>query len=625
MRTPETLTAMQRAARLREQAVGGDWAQTSHATAEAPQVTTKPSSLDKARASLMSSLSERPSASASLDPRAEVEGSISILSIDDIEYYDHNPRVGANPKYDEIRASVKADNITNILTVTRRPGGVKYFPYGGGNTRLRIAKELHAQGDRRFAQLRVVVKAWRSEFDVIAAHLVENENRGDTSFWEKALGVSTFKQEYEREYSGHSLIGTELNRELAKRGMNFGVKMIQNFLFSVEYLAPVGPWLRTHDVNTVLRPKLAEYLEVTGRFDKIEEAGRLVRDYLEDTASGLKGLIERNALRDASEHVAVELDAQRVVQDMAKALSSLVGADLDRFVFLSTALAADPRLQAKDLQTLQPQRAALGAATRSTPLPGHPAGDLGGPAHHKPGTDPTAPASSTAPVQRSLAPMAGVVGGSASGLQDRPTTPAQHGKPLAPAEAGDVHDEPRSLDERRERLRDQMVQTITAVNAIVPIHDFMLRIDSMPFGFFVDLPIDLARVGDVDVSAHMEDRGMLWHFLASLSGQLHEYHWQRVADDPLMQGTRWVEARRQGAMAFARTLGQTVYAACGLVDAEHGIFELHLPANVLWALVSNSRLSPLLTRVIEIRRSLQDLEPDLHQLRGQQLRFPLMS
>lgn len=625
MRTPETLTATQRAARLRDQAVGGDWAKTSHATAEAPQVTTKPSSLDKARASLMSSLSERPSASASLDPRAEIEGSISILSIDDIEYYDHNPRVGANPKYDEIYASVKADNITNILTVTRRPGGLKYFPYGGGNTRLRVAKKLHEEGDSRFDRLRVVVKAWRSEFDVIAAHLVENENRGDTSFWEKALGVSTFKQEYEREYSGQSLIGTELNRELAKRGMNFGVKMIQNFLFSVEYLAPVGPWLRAQDVNALLRPKLAEYLEVTGRFDKIDEAGHLIRSYLEDTASGLRALIERNALRDPSEHVAVELDAQRVVQDMASALSGLVEVDLDRFVFLSTALAADPRLQAKDLQALQPQRTELGVAARSAPPAGHSAANPGGPARREPAIDSDASASSTASVQRSLAPMAGVVGGTASGLQDRrSSTPAQHGVPSAPGESDDGHDEPSSLDERRDRLRDQMVQTITAVNAIVPIHDFMLRIDAMPFGFFVDLPIDLARIGDVDVSSHMEDRGMLWHFLASLSGQLHEYHWQRVAGEPFIQQTRWVEARRQGARAFARILGERVYAACGL-DSENGIFEVHMPANVLWTLLSDERLSPLLTRVIEIRRLLQQLEPDLHQPRGQQLRFPLTS
>lgn len=621
MRTPETLTAAQRAARLRGQSVDGDRDPTSQSNAESTHVTNKPTSLDKARASLMSSLSQRPSASASLDPRAEVEGSISILSIDDIEYYDHNPRVGANPKYEEIRASVIADGITNILTVTRRPGGLRYFPYGGGNTRLKIAKELHAQGDTRFAQLRVVIKAWRSEFDVIAAHLVENENRGDTSFWEKALGVSTFKEEYEREFTGQSLIGTELNRELAKRGMNFGIRMIQNFLFSVEYLGPVGPWLRTQDVNTVLRPKLAEYLEVTGRFDKIEEAGDLIRDYLEKVAAGLQGLIARNALRDATEHVAVELDAQRIVQDMALTLAGLVGIDVDRFVFLSAALAADPRLQAKDLQALQQQRTGEGVAARSTPAAGRRTTDLSASAQQDSvaGTDSAAPTNE--PVQRSLAPMAGVVGGIASGLQDRHATSAQHAEPLEQADDEAGLQEASSIDERRERLRDQMVQTITAVNAMVPIHDFMKRIDSMPFGFFVDLPEDLSWIGDVDVSSHAEDRGMVWHFLAALSGQLHERHWQRVADEPYIQGTRWAEARNEGAMGFTRSVAHAVIAACGIVDAEEGVFEVHIPANVLWTLLSDPRLAPLLTRVIELRRQLQQLEPDQHHTRGHQLRF----
>jgi ParB family protein of integrating conjugative element (PFGI_1 class) len=630
MRTPETLTAAQRAARLRDQAPDGDSAPTSSPHEPHP-VTPKPTSLDKARASLMSPLSQRPSASANLDPRAEIEGSISLLSIDDIEFYDHNPRVGDNPKYAEIRDSVIADGITNILTVTRRPGGLKYFPYGGGNTRLKVAKELHAQGDPRFAQLRVVIKAWKTEFDVIAAHLVENENRGDTSFWEKALGVATFKREYEREFAEHSLIGTELNRELGKRGMNFGVKMIQNFLFSVEYLSPVGPWLRTHDVNTVLRPKLAEFLDLTGRFDKIEEAGDLVRSYLERTANGLRSLIERNGLRDPSEHVAVELDAQRVVQDMAQALADLLGLERERFVLLSAALASDPRLQAKDLQALKAQRTEAPTAARSPASGAFPGTyqvsqpDTGS-RHSTMGGD--SPPSSP-PAQRSLGPMAGVVGGTASGMPGTSEAStgspphAVHGEPSDAFQDGadGTDGEFTSTDVRRKRLRGQMVSTITQINSFVPIHDFMKGIDAMPFGFFVDLPDSLAEIDGQDVSVHAEDRGMLWQFLASVSGQLHELHWQQVADEPYMQGTRWAEVRSQGAAHFVHTVAHAVYGNCQMADPTRGIFELYLPSGALWTLLSDSRLAQLLGRVIEIRRLLQQLEPEMHHERGMQLRF----
>ena len=79
----------------------------------------------------------------------------------------------------------------------------KYTPYGGGNTRLQIAKELFSEGDQRFAQLRVIVKEWPGDAQVITAHLVENELRADITFWEKARGVHQFRVELE---NGHKII-----------------------------------------------------------------------------------------------------------------------------------------------------------------------------------------------------------------------------------------------------------------------------------------------------------------------------------------------------------------------------------------------------------------------------------
>lgn len=623
MRTPETLTATQREARLRA-LDPGSWPSSDQAVPHPPHENSMNSSLDRARASLMSTLSQRPSASAHLDPRMEIDGAVTILSIDDIDFYEHNPRVSKNPKYAELRQSIAADGITNILTVTRRPGGTRYFPYGGGNTRLAIAKELHAEGDSRFAQLRVAIKAWKSEFDVVAAHLVENENRGDTSFWEKALGVQSFKEEFEKEHPEQSLIGSELHRELNKRGMNFGVRMIQNFMFAIEFLRPIGPWLRAFEVNMTLRPRLSGFLDVAGRFDKSDEAAQVVLTYLQTTASGLRELEERNRLRDPSEHVPVELEAARVVRDLAQALADLLGLERPGFERMGEAIAADPRLQSSDLLALRPPASAsvsapAGSADRETfQAPASPALEPAGAASHRP---PVVPPSS-APVQMPLSPMAGVVGGA----EARQPSELQREHP---GRAGDVGADPHgahpavehTVAVRRARLRDQMVQAITEINGVVPIHDFMLAIDSMPFGFFADIPENLARIGDVEVSSQMERRGMLWHFLASMSGQLHEQHWRAVADDPLVQATRWARERAQGAMPFARVLGESIYAACGLVDREQGVFELHIPANVLWTLLSDPELGALLSRVMELRRSLQQLEPDRHMLRGVQLRF----
>ena len=75
--------------------------------------------------------------------------------------------------------------------VTRRPGEPDYRLYTGGNTRLKILKELFAEtGERRFARLACWYRAWRDEAEVVLAHLKENDLRGDLIFRDKALAVA---------------------------------------------------------------------------------------------------------------------------------------------------------------------------------------------------------------------------------------------------------------------------------------------------------------------------------------------------------------------------------------------------------------------------------------------------
>ncbi|TXJ10942.1 MAG: hypothetical protein E6Q29_05165 [Alicycliphilus sp.] len=92
---------------------------------------TKPSKqeqkiMEQARKSLPPLSGPRASATANLDPRSDAELSFSILPVSEIVAYGHNPRQGINPRYDELKASIKADGITNILTVTRRSVDDKY-------------------------------------------------------------------------------------------------------------------------------------------------------------------------------------------------------------------------------------------------------------------------------------------------------------------------------------------------------------------------------------------------------------------------------------------------------------------------------------------------------------------
>ena len=197
-RTPETLTAVQRAQRLNLQPTGKSAEADKPALAPSMSPAKPPSKqeqqiINQGRATL-TPISAKRSATADLDPRDDPDMSFMALPINQIEPYEHNPRTGPNPNYEQIKASIKVDGITNMLTVTRRDKHGKFTTYGGGNTRLRIAKELFEEGDQRFATLQVVFKEWPGDAQVITAHLVENENRADITFWEKAKGVQMFKK-----------------------------------------------------------------------------------------------------------------------------------------------------------------------------------------------------------------------------------------------------------------------------------------------------------------------------------------------------------------------------------------------------------------------------------------------
>ena len=127
----------------------------------------------------------------SLTPAAQSDGSVTTLRITDIEPYEKNPRQAANPLFDTIKASIRQRGMDAPLKVTRRPGATHYVVAAGGNTRLLAQLQLWQEtADPRFETIPVVVKAWRSDGDVLAGHLIENEQRADMNFWDCLLYTS---------------------------------------------------------------------------------------------------------------------------------------------------------------------------------------------------------------------------------------------------------------------------------------------------------------------------------------------------------------------------------------------------------------------------------------------------
>ncbi|WP_246263975.1 ParB family protein [Aromatoleum toluvorans] len=201
---------------------------------------------------------------ASIKASQDVDGWM-MLRCSEIDCYDRNPRVKTNPRFAEIRASIEArGGLGEALSVTRRPGSDRHMCYMGGNTRLQIVQELwHETKDPRYEWIRVVVRPWVSESDVIAAHLIENELRGDTTFWEKARGVALLKSELESDLGG-PLSLRALSEHANKCGLKLHAVTATNYLFAVDQLAPFGPHL-THESAGAIRSRF-------GHLEKLAEA-----------------------------------------------------------------------------------------------------------------------------------------------------------------------------------------------------------------------------------------------------------------------------------------------------------------------------------------------------------------
>lgn len=141
------------------------------------------------------------------------------LTLDDIEVFEFNPRQKANPNYLNIKESIQARGLDQKLSVTKRPGAKKYTLARGGKTRSTILRDLWEKtGNRKFYEMDFILVPFKSDSDLLAAHLSENLHRGDMSFWDKVTGVMRLKRMVEQE-TEKNLTHRECVDEFKSRGL----------------------------------------------------------------------------------------------------------------------------------------------------------------------------------------------------------------------------------------------------------------------------------------------------------------------------------------------------------------------------------------------------------------------
>lgn len=173
-------------------------------------------------------------------PQAETP---MMVTLDQLRPYEHNPRVTRNPRYDEIKASIRERGLDSPPAITRRPGEAEYIIRNGGNTRLAILRELWAETrEERFLRIPCLFRPWpeRGEIVALTGHLAENELRGSLTFIERALGIEKACELYEAE-TGRSLSQSELSRRLTADGYPVPQPHISRMREAVTYLLPAIP------------------------------------------------------------------------------------------------------------------------------------------------------------------------------------------------------------------------------------------------------------------------------------------------------------------------------------------------------------------------------------------------
>lgn len=156
-----------------------------------------------------------------------------------------NPRKTRNPRYDDIKSSIRARGLDSVPLVTRDPRlpeGVWTFS-DGGNTRYAIMRELWDEtGDERFYRMTCVVKPWAGRFHCLTGHLAENETHGQLTFIDKALSVQEARRLLEEE-RGKKVSLRELATALTKNGLPVHFSSVCRMEDVVKHIYPWMPEL----------------------------------------------------------------------------------------------------------------------------------------------------------------------------------------------------------------------------------------------------------------------------------------------------------------------------------------------------------------------------------------------
>jgi len=187
-----------------------------------------------------------------------LEKGISVirLRVKDVAFFEKNPRLQVNPLYEEIRNSIEERDLDQPLQVTKRPGDSFYTLAKGGKTRLLALQELAERNPAKWEQHDFLEVAYVSEAELLTAHLVENLQRSDMTFWDTAQGIVSMREALAQE-AGRALSQRDFAQALKSRGLEIAQTTLIDYIFALAHYEKLGEMkqqLARNDMRNVLRP-----------------------------------------------------------------------------------------------------------------------------------------------------------------------------------------------------------------------------------------------------------------------------------------------------------------------------------------------------------------------------------
>jgi ParB family protein of integrating conjugative element (PFGI_1 class) len=159
------------------------------------------------------------------------------VSCFDIDVSPLNQRTSGNPKYEEIRESIRVKGVQHPLSITIDPVSERWMLSRGGQTRLQACRELYNEtGEHRFLYPPVIAVDYTSELDICIDHLIENKLRADNTFSETSMAVANIRDALKK----NGLYPTQeaLACELQARGLPVRRQSITSMLYLANELSP---------------------------------------------------------------------------------------------------------------------------------------------------------------------------------------------------------------------------------------------------------------------------------------------------------------------------------------------------------------------------------------------------